>query len=80
MIRLSLEVKSYEFKKTNHFVYPLGKSKIRHLLRYQGIAVDDYSFSLWMPWICNILGFCNVEVTILLLYVVFFKGKGVDTV
>lgn len=29
-----------------HFVYPAGKLMIPHLLRYQGLAVDDYSFAL----------------------------------
>ena len=27
------------------FVYPPGKSRVPHLLRYRGFAVDDYSFT-----------------------------------
>jgi hypothetical protein len=34
-------------KEKNHrFVYPLGKARIPHLLRCQGLAVADYSFAL----------------------------------
>jgi hypothetical protein len=29
-----------------HFVYPSGKPMPPHLLRCQGLAVDDYSFAL----------------------------------
>ena len=29
-----------------HFVYPSGKPMSPHLLRCQGLAVDDYSFAL----------------------------------
>jgi len=29
-----------------HFVYPLGKPMLPHLLRCQGIAVENYSFTL----------------------------------
>ena len=29
-----------------YFVYPAGKPMIPHLLRYQGLAVDDYGFAL----------------------------------
>jgi hypothetical protein len=37
---------SYKFIEKSHFVYPLGKPMIPHLLRYQGLAVDDYGFAL----------------------------------
>jgi hypothetical protein len=30
----------------HHFVYPLGKPMMLHLLCYQGFAVDDYDFTL----------------------------------
>ena len=30
----------------SHFVYPSGKPMTPHLLRYQGLAVDDYDFAL----------------------------------
>ena len=33
-------------KKTSHVVYPSGKPMIPHLLRYQDLAVDDYSCGL----------------------------------
>jgi hypothetical protein len=33
--------------KKSHFVYPLGKPMIPHLLRYKGLAVDDYGFALY---------------------------------
>jgi len=36
----------YKFIKKSHFVYPLGKPMIPHLLCYQGLAVDDYGFAL----------------------------------
>ena len=36
----------YKFIKKSHFVYPLGKPMTPHLLRYQGLAVDDYGFAL----------------------------------
>ena len=36
----------YRFIEKSHFVYPLGKPTIPHLLRYQGLAVDDYDFAL----------------------------------
>jgi len=36
----------FKFIKKSHFVYPLGKPMIRHLLRYQGFAVDEYGFTL----------------------------------
>jgi len=36
----------YKLIKKSHFVYPLGKSMTPHLLRYQGLAVDDYDFAL----------------------------------
>jgi hypothetical protein len=36
----------YSLKKFFHFVYPSGKSMPLHLLRCQGLAVDDYSFAL----------------------------------
>ena len=36
----------YKFIKRSHFVYPSGKLRIPHLLRYQGLAVDDYGFAL----------------------------------
>ena len=36
----------YKFIKKSHFVYPLGKPMTPHLLRYQGLAVDDYDFAL----------------------------------
>jgi len=36
----------YKFIKKSHFVYPLGKPMIPHLLRFQGFAVDDYGFTL----------------------------------
>jgi hypothetical protein len=29
-----------------HFIYPAGKPMIAHLLRYQGFAVGNYSFTL----------------------------------
>jgi hypothetical protein len=29
-----------------HFVYPAGKPMPSHLLRCQGLAVEDYSFAL----------------------------------
>ncbi len=32
----------YKFEKKSHFVYPLGKPMTPHILRYQGLAVDDY--------------------------------------
>jgi hypothetical protein len=37
---------TYHLVKNFHFVYPAGKLMIPHLLRYQGFAVDDYSFTL----------------------------------
>ena len=37
---------SYRVKKLFHFVCPLGKPMPPHLLRCQGIAVDDYRFAL----------------------------------
>ncbi len=36
----------YEFIKKSHFVYPLGKPMTPHLFHYQGLAVDDYGFTL----------------------------------
>jgi hypothetical protein len=33
-------------RKFFRFVYPLGKPMSSHLLRCQGLAVDDYSFAL----------------------------------
>ena len=36
----------YKLIKKSHFVYPLGKPMTPHLLRYQGLAVDDYGFAL----------------------------------
>jgi len=36
----------YKFIKKSHFVYLSGKPMIPHLLRYQGLAVDDYGFAL----------------------------------
>jgi len=36
----------YKFIKKSHFVCPSGKPRILHLLRYQGLAVDDYGFTL----------------------------------
>jgi len=36
----------YKLIKKSHFVYPLGKPTIPHLLRYQELAVDDYGFAL----------------------------------
>jgi hypothetical protein len=36
----------YKLIRNTHFVYPLGKLMIPHLLRYQGLAVDDYGFAL----------------------------------
>jgi hypothetical protein len=36
----------YKFIKKSHFVYPLGKPMIPHLLHYQGLAVNDYGFAL----------------------------------
>jgi hypothetical protein len=36
----------YKLLKKSHFVYPLGKPMIPHLLRYQKLAVDDYGFAL----------------------------------
>ena len=36
----------YKFIKKSHFVYPMGKPMAPHLLRYQGLAVDDYGFAL----------------------------------
>ena len=37
---------TYHLLKNFHFVYPAGKLMIPHLLRYQGFAVADYSFTL----------------------------------
>jgi len=34
------------FLKIFHFVYPSGKPMPPHLLRCQGLAVDNYSFAL----------------------------------
>ena len=36
----------YTFENFFHFVYPSGKPMPRHLLRCQGLAVNDYSFAL----------------------------------
>jgi hypothetical protein len=36
----------YSFNNFFHFVYPAGKPMLPHLLRCQGLAVDDYSFAL----------------------------------
>jgi hypothetical protein len=36
----------YKFIKKSRFVYPLGKPMTPKLLRYQGLAVDDYGFTL----------------------------------
>jgi len=33
-------------KKNSHVVYPSGKPMILHLLRCQGIGVNDYSLTL----------------------------------
>jgi hypothetical protein len=35
----------YTILKKSHFVYPTGKPMIPHLLRYQGLAVDDGGLS-----------------------------------
>jgi len=39
-------IDALSFKKSFHFVYPSGKPMPPHLLRCQGLAVDDYSFTL----------------------------------
>jgi hypothetical protein len=36
----------HEKRKTCHVVYPSGKPMIQHLLRSQGIGVNDYSLTL----------------------------------
>jgi len=36
----------YKLIKKSYFVYLSGKPMIRHVLRYQGLAVDDYDFAL----------------------------------
>jgi len=36
----------YKYHFNLHFIYPAGKSIIPHLLCYQGLAVDDYGFTL----------------------------------
>ena len=36
----------YKFIKKSNFVYLSGKPMIPYLLRYQGLAVDDYGFAL----------------------------------
>ena len=35
----------YKLIKKSNFVYPLGKPMTPHLLRYQGLAVDDGGLS-----------------------------------
>jgi len=35
-----------KFVEKSHFVCPLGKSVTPYLFRYQGLAVDDYGFTL----------------------------------
>jgi len=35
----------YKLIKKSYFVYLSGKPMIRHVLRYQGLAVDDYDFA-----------------------------------
>ena len=36
----------YKLIKKSNYVYPLGKPMTPHLLRYQGLAVDDYGLAL----------------------------------
>jgi hypothetical protein len=36
----------YKLIKKSSFVYLSGKPMMPHLLRYQGLAVDDYGFAL----------------------------------
>jgi hypothetical protein len=36
----------YKLIKKSHFVYLSGNPMIPHLLRYQGLAVDDYGVAL----------------------------------
>ena len=36
----------YIYLKKSYFVYLSGKPMIPHLPRYQGLAVDDYGFTL----------------------------------
>ena len=37
---------TYKLIKKSYFVYLSGKPIIPHLLRYQGLAVNDYDFAL----------------------------------
>jgi hypothetical protein len=54
------------------FSLPRGKPMTPHLLRYQGLAVDDYSFVPelveglveGLPWIWGILNFRSIRVQI----------------
>ena len=63
----------YHLRKNFHFVYPIGKLMIPHLLRYQGLAVDDYSLTSaelsrcppFLPRICGILNFRSFRVQII---------------
>ena len=52
----------YKFLKKSHFVYLSEKPMIPHLLRYQGLAVDDYDFVL-MPQIWGIFDFRSFRVS-----------------
>jgi hypothetical protein len=40
-----VECSASDIQKTSHVVYPLGKPMIQHLLRCQGIGVNDYSLT-----------------------------------
>jgi hypothetical protein len=52
----------YSFEKFFHFVYPSGKPMPSHLLRCQGLAIDDYSFALGTPWSWDTLDFRSITV------------------
>ena len=45
-----------------HFFCPLGKPMIPYLLRCQGLAIDDYGFTLGAPWIWGTLDFRTIRV------------------
>jgi len=59
---IELLVNSSINKKICHVFYPVGKPRMPHLLRCQGLAVENLRLHPWSPWIWDILGFCNVRV------------------
>jgi len=52
----------YKLIKKSYFVYLSGKPIIPHLLRYQGLAVNDYGFTLDASNLGGILDFRSFRV------------------